>query len=400
MPATNAADRYGAVAKTFHWLIALGILAMLPLGFVADLWPSDTSGAVAVKTTLFSIHKTLGTTLFALALLRILWALTQPKPVPLHPERRAETLAADTVHWLLYGSLVLVPLTGWVGHAASEGFAPIWGPVGQSLPFVPKSPALAETAWTLHFIFIWVLIAALGLHVAGALKHHLVDGDATLRRMLPGATRAGTATGHGHRTATPVVLAVAFWAVALGAGAGAGLFRQEAGAAEPPTLAAADSDWQVTEGTLAISVVQMGSEIEGRFADWTASIAFEERGAPGTAGEVEVQIAVPSLTLGSVSEQAKGADFLAASEFPTATYAGDIVRVADGYEVQGTLTLKGEEVPVTLPFQLTLEDGTARVEGTTTLDRRNYGIGRNMEDESQVGFEVRVRVELTATRTE
>ncbi|SLN29994.1 hypothetical protein ROJ8625_01342 [Roseivivax jejudonensis] len=397
---SNDTDRYGAVAKFFHWSIALGIFANLALGFIAAFVPTDTSGQVALKTSLFSTHKTLGIVIFALALARILWALSQPKPAPLHPERRAETLAAATVHWLLYGSLVLVPLSGWIGHAASEGFAPIWWPLGQGLPLVPKSTALAETAWAVHFVFMWVLVASVALHVAGALKHHVVDRDATLRRMWPGGTRAGhPATAH-QPHALPAVLAVALWAVALGIGSMAGLFRQDAQAAEPAALDEVASDWVVQDGELAIAVIQMGDEVSGAFSDWTADIDYEPRDTPGPAGSVTVRINLGSLALGSVTDQATNPAYLAAEEYPTATFEANLVRTDDGHVAEGTLTLKGETVPVTLPFDLTLSDDTAEMSGATTLDRRNYGIGQSMEDESQVGFDVEVRVALTAERSE
>ncbi len=395
MSLANTKTAYGAVTRSLHWLTALGILIMIPLGWIAHLAPWATEAELATKAQLFSVHKTIGVTIFFLALFRILWALSQPKPAPLHPERRAENFAAETVHWLLYSTLLIVPLSGWIEHAATEGFAPILWPFGQDLPFVPNSDNLAETAASVHFLSQWLLVAALALHVAGALKHVIIDRDGTLARMLKGAS-AGTASA-GHRVVRPLLLAVAAWAALLGGGAAAGLFASE-DAPETPKLEAAQSDWQVTEGTLGISLVQMGKEIEGSFADWTAEIAFEPRETPGKAGDVTVQIAIPTLTLGSVSKQALGADFFAAEDYPTATFQAEILRGETGYDAQGTLTLKGAEVPVTLPFELTLEGETATMQGSTTLDRRNYAIGESMADPEQLSFDVQVNVALTATR--
>ena len=167
---------------------------------------------------------------------------------------------------------------------------------------------------------------------------------------------------------------------------------------ESPTLAEAPSDWTVEEGTLAIHVRQMGKEITGSFSEWTAAITFEEPDAPGKAGEVEVTISIPSLTLGSVTSQALGPDFFAAESHPTATFTADLVKLEDGYEAQGTLALKGAEAPVTLPFSLELDGDTARMEGRTTLDRRNYAIGEGMSDPDQLGYEVQAIIDLTATR--
>ncbi|MBS8271498.1 cytochrome, partial [Halomonas litopenaei] len=130
----SGTQTYGTVTKTFHWLTALLIITIVPLGVVAYNLPYETNEQLALKALLFSYHKTLGVIVFAVALARIVWAFTQTKPAPLHPERKSETWLAETVHWLLYISLVAVPLTGWIHHAATEGFAPILLPISQDLP--------------------------------------------------------------------------------------------------------------------------------------------------------------------------------------------------------------------------------------------------------------------------
>ncbi|GGG75444.1 hypothetical protein GCM10011415_24990 [Salipiger pallidus] len=397
MSIANTSTSYGSLARAFHWLIAVGILAMIPLGWTAHLWPMSNPDEIAFKTQLFSVHKTIGVLIFVLALARILWAIVQPRPAPLHPERRAETLAAEVVHWVLYAALVIVPLSGWIEHAATDGFAPILLPVGQDLPLVPKSPAVAETFAAVHFLSQWLLVAALVLHVAGAIKHAVIDKDATLVRMARGRDAGTPHPRRGHASA--LVLAVAAWAAVLGGGAAAGMYGTDGDGA--PQLEQAASDWTVKEGTLGIVVMQNGREVSGSFSDWTAAISYEPRDTPGPAGEVEVTISVPSLTLGSVTSQALGADFFAAETHPTATFRADIVQLEDGsLEAQGTLALKQAEVPVTLPFTLAIEDGTAQMEGATTLDRRDYAIGDSMSDGEQLGFDVSVNVALTATRAE
>lgn len=395
MPLSNTATRYGTVCKTLHWLTALLILALIPSGIIANGLPYDTPEALAWKAQLFSIHKTLGVVLFAVALTRILWVLTQPKPVALHPERTVETFLASTVHWLLYGSLVLVPLSGWVHHAATEGFAPILLPIGQGLPFVPKSETLAGVTASLHIIFERVLVVSLLLHIAGALKHHFVDRDITLKRMWFGASEGGASPKKAGKLA-PIFAAVSAWVVAIGIGASIGLFEKHESAAVAIALAEVESDWQVQEGTLAITVKQLGSDVQGSFADWTAAITFDES-AEGIMGDVDVTIAIPSLTLGSVTGQAMGADFFNAEAHPRARFVADITRSDDGYLAAGILTIKGTEIPVTLPFALTVNDDQAEMVGQLILDRRDFGIGAGT-DEGSLGFGVVVDVSLTAVR--
>jgi len=403
----STATAYGSVTKAFHWLTALLILANLALGWFANQMAEDIAASggteaqvaaqVARAALLFSIHKTTGVVIFFVALLRILWALTQTKPGLLNGDRPFEARAAETVHWVLYGSLVLVPLSGWVHHAATTGFAPIWWPFGQDLPFVPKSEAVSEIASTLHFLFVLVLAGALAGHVAGALKHHLIDGDATLRRMLPGGGPAQpTARQPGH--ALPLVAALAIWAAVLGGAGALGWFVTPATDAKP-ALAAVESEWRVEEGSLGITIRQMGSEVTGRFADWTAEISYAETAdAKGRHGIVKVVVAIPSLTLGSVTAQAMGPDFFNAEAHPTATFAADLVADAEGHVARGTLIIKDQGVPVEMPFTLEIEGDTARASGGLTLDRRDFDIGKGAQDPGQLGFEVEVSFDLVAQR--
>lgn len=393
MPARNTPLSYGSVARGLHWLTALLIIAAFPLGMIAENLPFDTSEALARKARVFSIHKTLGVAVFLVATLRILWALTGEKPVPLHPGRRAETFAAEAVHWALYLSLVIVPLSGWIHHAATTGFAPILWPMGQGLPFVPKSETVAMAAGVAHWLFTKVLLAAVALHVLGALKHAALDRDLTLARMVTGA-EAGKAGAAGPGMA-PALLALAVFAAGA-AGAWALASRvPEAVAEGPAATAPAAGNWTVSEGTLAFAVQQMGQRVEGALPAWTATIDFDE--AMGT-GSVVVEIDTTRLTLGSVTDQAKGPEFFDVTSHPTATFTAAITPAGEAFEASGSLTLRGAEQPVTLPFMLTIEGDTARMEGKVTLDRRDFGMGPSYGDENTVGFTVDVEVALVAKR--
>ena len=394
MSLSNTQTRYGNVTKTFHWATALLIVALIPSGIIANGLPFDTVEEVTRKARLFSIHKTLGMTLFTVAVLRILWAISQPKPVPLHPERKVEHFLAETVHWLLYGSLIIVPLSGWVHHAATEGFAPILWPFGQNLPFVPKSELVAESSASLHIIFERVLVIALFLHIAGALKHHFSDRDSTLKRMWFGATEAGE-PGHRASPVSPIVAAVAAWVLAIGVGASIGMFARHETPGTAEALAAVDSDWQVESGTLGIKVNQLGSDVSGTFSDWTAAITFDET-AVGVMGNVDVTISIASLTLGSVTQEALKPEYFDASVFPTASFVAEITRAETGFAAEGTLTIKDNAVPLVLPFDLTIDGNTAVMSGSVTVDRRDFGVGG--ESESSVRHPVEISVELTATR--
>jgi cytochrome b561/polyisoprenoid-binding protein YceI len=393
----NSDQSYGLITKTFHWMTALLILTAFPLGIVAHDMAYDTSELLAQKALLFSVHKTVGLAAFFIALGRILWALAQPKPAPMHPDRRAETFLAETVHWLLYASMLIVPLSGWIHHAATTGFAPIFWPFGDSLPFVPKSEAVAVVFQEIHFIFTKVLAVSVILHVAGAVKHAVVDRDGTLARMCQGTDkRAPALRRHG---AAPALAA----AVIYLAGFGAAFALVQSHASDniaAPSLAEVASDWQVQEGALEITVKQLGSDVTGSFADWTAQISFDETPRDGSHGDVAVEIAIPSLSLGSVTRQALSAEFFDAANFPTARFEAQILPAESGYLAEGLLSLRGIEAPVSLPFTLALEGDRAVMTGSTALDRRVFGMAESHPDETNVGFSVAVNVALTAVRAQ
>ena len=403
MPAHNSETSFGLVARTFHWLTALLILTAIPLGLIAN-GIATSPDTIAQKAQLFSLHKTLGVAAFLLGLARILWALTQSRPVPLHPDRKLELTLAEVVHWTLYLSLVMVPLTGWVHHAALDGFAPILWPFGQGLPFVPKSEGVAVLAGGAHWVFTKLLAASVLLHIAGALKHHLIDRDATLRRMAFGTAAPQTPQPATKRFA-PLALALGLY----GAGTALALSMTPpsppipqaavpAASAAPAAMTSTGGNWQVQTGTLEFSVAQMGAPVTGSFAIWTAEITYDDTITTGKAGTVAVTIDLASLTLGSVTDQAKGPEFFDVAKNPTATFTADLIAGPTGLEAQGTLDLHGKSVPLTLPFTLTIKGDTARMTGIAQTDRRDFALGAGYADEATVGFAVKITTTLEAKR--
>ena len=198
----------------------------------------------------------------------------------------------------------------------------------------------------------------------------------------------------------PFVSALAAWAVAIFIGSSLGMYNKTSGAVEAAQLQEVQSDWQVQDGTLGLTISQLGSAVEGSFADWTAAITFDETIQTGPAGKVEVTVSIGSLTLGAVTNDALGADYFNAEAFPTATFTADIEALEAGYVASGTLTIKEDTMPVDLPFDLTVEAGLASMTGTLTLDRRDFNIGNSQTDAGSLGFGVDVGVNQTARRPE
>lgn len=386
---------FTTTTKIFHWLTALLILTIIPLGVIAGRLPVETDAQISQKAFLFSIHKTLGIAVFLVALARIAYAITQSKPGPLHPERRIETLLAEVVHWLLYISLVLVPLTGWIHHASAAVAAPVWIPFANSLPFVAKDPTVSDLFGGLHWIWSKIMVASILLHVAGALKHHFVDRDITLKRMWFGATN-GPAYPH-TPSSLPAAIAAAIYLGVAGLGAFLGIYNHAEAQATTLELQASPTEWTVQDGKIGLTITQFGNRIDGQFSNWTSAIEFDENEAP-VAGNVITTIDISSLALGTLADQAMGADFFNQSTFPKAVFAGDILNENGTYSANGTLTIKGTTVPLTFPITLEIVGNSASMSAQLTTDRSLFGIGATVTDQSNLGNSVDINLNLTATR--
>lgn len=175
--------RYGAVAMSLHWLVALLVLLQFPLAVYMDAFVEPFSQQQFV---LFNLHKTIGVTVLLLVALRLAWRLVSPPP-PLPTSMPGwERFAAHAGHAGLYLLLFVQPLVGLI-HGFASGF-----PTVLFFAFTLPSPiaadqALTELFGTLHFLVGWSLLALIALHVAAALRHRFLLKDEVLSRMLPGA---------------------------------------------------------------------------------------------------------------------------------------------------------------------------------------------------------------------
>ncbi len=183
MQLRNDEGRYGAVAQGFHWLIAALILTTVVIALYMTGLPLSPD---KIKT--YNLHKSIGVTILTLALLRLSWRLVSPPP-PL-PAAMAgwERAAATASHLALYALLFAQPVIG-IFHSSAASFpVVVFGMV--TLPSVTApDKGLKETLALLHSWLGWAFIALICLHAAAALRHHFIEKDDILKRMLPGAGR-------------------------------------------------------------------------------------------------------------------------------------------------------------------------------------------------------------------
>lgn len=175
----NDHARYGIVAQALHWLIAALIIVMFGLGWYMGDLPLGQR-----KFELYQLHKSLGLTILALVVVRLLWRLFNPAPpLPAHL-RPWERTAAHLNHVLLYAMLFVQPVIGFLQSNAANFPVVWWGTL--PLPAVIGSnEALAETLLAVHEWNSRLLLVLVLLHVGAALRHHFLLKDDVLRRMLP-----------------------------------------------------------------------------------------------------------------------------------------------------------------------------------------------------------------------
>ncbi|HEX2593800.1 MAG TPA: cytochrome b [Rhizomicrobium sp.] len=197
MSAQNTRLRYGTVAMSLHWLIALLVIGNIIGGITfSDFMSRDNP----LFFPIIQIHKSIGLTVLVLSILRLVWRVMNPVPA-LPPMSDAMRLLARGTHWLFYFLIIAIPLAGWLMISASSASIPTtWFGLFQ----VPTLSALSdlprpdrrewhETFETAHAIFAYGAAALLVLHVGAALYHQFSRRDDVLKRMWFGTKVQDTA---------------------------------------------------------------------------------------------------------------------------------------------------------------------------------------------------------------
>lgn len=188
MPLRSNADRWGALAAAFHWIIMLLILTQAAIGLTMVNLPRRPS-----VFAIYNLHKSIGLTILALAVLRLAWRAFDRRPQDPPGMPNWQRRIAHATHWLLYVLIFAVPLSGWLFDSATA-LRPLhwWDAI--TMPSLTGGPApdWADFTRSLHHFLFWLLVAVVVGHVAAALKHHFIDRDNVLRRMWPwGRLRSG-----------------------------------------------------------------------------------------------------------------------------------------------------------------------------------------------------------------
>ena len=365
----NAPDRYNHIARILHWLVAGGIVLQYVLANLAENAESRFQQFV-----LLANHKSVGMTILAIALVRLVWRFASPRPAALVMPTW-QRIAANVSHGALYALLFLMPLSGWLMSSASN--IPVsWFNLFAFPDLVGANEMLADRFELGHETMAKVLFAFAALHVAGALKHLFIDRDGVFRRI-----------------SSPVALLGFVLVVA----AGVFLLVPESRADEP------NSAWQIDyeASSIRFEAEQAGAKFEGEWTDWEASMHFDPAALDNARFDVTIRVAGVATGDSDRDETlVQDGEFFAAEQFPEARYLAEEFTARDdgGFTASGSLTIKDVSQPAPLEFTVTADGSERRLEGSARLDRLALGLGTGeWSDTEWIGQFVDVRVVVIAT---
>ncbi|MGI9418404.1 MAG: cytochrome b/b6 domain-containing protein [Geminicoccaceae bacterium] len=401
----TARQGYDALARVFHWITALLIIALFALGwYMVDLDNADPE-----KFRLYQIHKSIGITVLLLAILRLAWRFVHsPPPWPSHMAPW-ERMAAAGAHWALYGLILLQPVLGILQSNAANFPIVLWG--GVELPaLLAPSPALEDVFLSAHHLLANVLAGLVLLHVAAALRHHIQLKDDVLRNMLP-----SSGVGIGVAVLAIALLLPPFLLIRSSGPAAT------ASGSEMQTTAVAGDDgdtekaevpgdsWTIEEGsTLGFIALQQGSEVPGSFDIFDAVIVFDPDDLENS--RIDVDIDVTSINTGQKArdDTLNSPSFFDTATWPSAAFKSRIVTATgEGqYEAAGTLTIRDVTKDAVLPFSLTIqadpEDPArerAEAIGELPILRLDYGVGQgDWSSTGTVADEVVITIDIDASK--
>lgn len=175
--------RLGRLTIALHWFVAVGFISLCVMGIYM---------AQAEAWSLYEIHKSLGVLVFIVILVRALWRLIHGWPIPASSYQKFEQKLSKIVHWCLLLGTIFLPVFGMIhSGVGGHGFGIFgWQLVAENLAANPQDGVTAYSEfWASfgQFTHKWVgysMLALIALHVIGAFKHHVIDKDKTLLRMI------------------------------------------------------------------------------------------------------------------------------------------------------------------------------------------------------------------------
>ncbi len=175
----NTSSRYGLVSQLFHWGIVALIITQFVLVSIFEDLPSGLE-----KASTIGLHKSFGMLILILALLRLIWRWCNEVPEPLVNQNKIERRLSGIAHALLYGLIIVIPLSGWL-MSSFAGYATSFFGIFNFPQLALTNKGMVDVVEEVHEVLALTMLVLAFLHLVAALVHHFVRKDDVLRRMLP-----------------------------------------------------------------------------------------------------------------------------------------------------------------------------------------------------------------------
>ncbi len=409
MALKNSATSYGWLAQLLHWSVAALIVTQFVLGKLAERAADD--GSKFTQLALLANHKSVGITILMLALLRVGWRFLAPPPALPTAMPGWQILASKLSHCLLYILMFALPVTGWLMSSASA-YTVSWFNLFELPDLVAPSTGLKETLLDAHHLLAETLFVLAAVHIVAALKHHVVDKDDILRRMMSPASLGVFA----------VLLLATLWSFATidtkKPAASAAVVvprslpaetqeRRQTAVIEPDsnsnekTLPAWDIDYAASR--IEFTAEQAGAKFTGVWPLWRAEMFFAEEALAQSVFDVLLHVTKVDSRDAERDATLMEPEWFHTEKFPRARFVTNKFKEnPDGsFTATATLSIKGLGVPV--QFDFTVDDSARKVilNGTARLDRLALQVGTGeWADLEWIGQYVDVQVHVEARLSE
>ncbi len=389
-------QHYNVVSKYLHWITALIFFGLLFIGFTMTEMDYSEN-----KLAVYALHKSFGLLILILLAMRIIWNFIKPKPKSLKTHTKLEKFFAHAAHIFLYIALLMLPISGWMMSSAGEFTVQFFG---LDVPDISqKNEELFNNSRMVHGTFALAVTAVLCAHIAGALKHHFIDKDETLKRM----------TSRKIEFLGGIIITICIACVFIGIGysylpklkqrAQTEVQTPQAQAESPKIIIQNVPEWEIiTElSTLSFTTKQYGQDFSGTF-DFNGQIFFDPDNLKDSKALITIDIS--SIKTGSEDrdKQAKSNEWFDSQSFPIAAFTTDLIeRTEDGYIARGILKIRDISKDLDLPFSLKFseENNESHVQmaGEIELMRLEYNVGQGQWSSTDaIDNMVQIKINLMA----
>ena len=382
---------YTQFARYLHWAVA----GLIVLQYVLANWAEvlEENDAALRQLAVLANHKSVGMTILMLAMVRLAWRFKHKPPALPESLPDWQRMSAHTAHWLLYGFLFALPLSGWLMSSASA-YTVSWFNLFSFPDLVAPNPELKETFEEIHELLTTLLLVTAVVHIVAALLHRFRDHNDILQRMLSPAPFAVGAA----------LLLLGVWQLGF---VGSQPVSRTIPAQVDTQIRVEDGEssslpvWVVDYDASAIDFTgeQAGASFRGTFTSWQADIQFDPEQLGNSRANVLIELSSVDTQDKDRDDTLGQAEWFAGAQarFHASEFAVD---EAGEYIATNATLAFGERVrEVEFRFHIQVGKDGIVLDGQARLDRLALGVGTgDWTDTTWVGQFVDIAVRVVAVR--